>query len=99
MPTQITQRESNGRTYLRVEGDMMLDDALLIERIADEIHADSGGHVTLDLADLDFLDSDSASILKRIDGKNGLSIEGLEIFLQSAIDSAERNGQKRDTAE
>jgi len=92
MPTQITQRESDGRTYLQVEGDMLYDDALLIERIADEIHSDSGRHVTVDLADLAFLDSDSASILKRLDGKAGISIEGLEIFLQSAIDSAERNG-------
>lgn len=90
MPTQITQRESNGRTYLQVDGDMLVDDALLIERIADEIHADSGTHVTIDLADLDFLDSDSASVLKRLDSKAGISIEGLEIFLQSAIDSAER---------
>ena len=90
MPTQITQRESNGRTYLQVEGDMLLDDALLLERIADDIREDSGGHVTVDLADLDFLDSDSASILRRLDSKNGISIEGLEIFLQSAINSAER---------
>ena len=91
MPTQITQRESNGRTYLQVEGDMLLDDALLLERLADEIREDSGSHVTVDLADLDFLDSDSASILKRLDSKHGVSIEGLEIFLQSAIDAAERN--------
>ena len=91
MPTQITQRESNGRTYLRVEGEMLVDDALLLERLADEIHEDSGAHVTVDLADLDFLDSDSAPILKRLETRSGVSIEGLEIFLQSAIDGAERN--------
>lgn len=91
MPTQITQRESGGRIYLQVEGDMLLDDALLLERLADQIHEDSGGHVTVDLADLDFLDSDSAPILKRLETRSGISIEGLEIFLQSAIDAAERN--------
>jgi len=90
MPTQITQRESNGRTYLQVEGDMLVDDAILLERIATEILKDSGSQVTVDLADLDFLDSESASILKRLDSKNGISIEGLEIFLQSAINAAER---------
>jgi anti-anti-sigma regulatory factor len=90
MPTQITQRESNGRTYLRVEGDMLIDDAVLLERIAAEIQEDSGAPVTIDLADLDFLDSESGSILKRLDNKEGISIEGLEIFLQSAIDAAER---------
>lgn len=91
MPTQITQRESNGRIYLQVEGEMLIDDAVLLERIADEIRTDSGLHVTVDLADLDFLDSESASVLKRLQGKDGISIEGLEIFLQSAINAAERN--------
>ena len=91
MPTQITQRESNGRTYLRVEGDMLIDDAILLERIAAEIQEDSGAPVTVDLADLDFLDSESAPVLKRLESKPGISIEGLEIFLQSAIDAAERS--------
>ena len=90
MPTQITQRESDGKTYLQVEGEMLIDDAILLERIAYDIHEDSGSPVTVDLADLDFLDSESASILKRLESKNGISIEGLEIFLQSAIDAAER---------
>ena len=91
MPTQITQRESNGRTYLQVEGDMLLDDALLLERLTEQIREDSGSHVTVDLADLDFLDSDSAPVLKRLETTSGVSIEGLEIFLQSAIDAAERS--------
>jgi anti-anti-sigma regulatory factor len=91
MPTQITQRESEGRTYLQVEGDMLVEDALLLERIASELQENTGAHITVDLADLDFLDSDSASVLKRLDSKPGISIEGLEIFLQSAIDSAERS--------
>lgn len=69
---------------------MLIDDAVLLERIAAEIQEDSGAPVTIDLADLDFLDSESGSILKRLDNKEGISIEGLEIFLQSAIDAAER---------
>ena len=91
MPTQITQRESEGRMYLQVEGDMLVDDALLLERIASELQENTGGRVTVDLADLDFLDSDSAPVLKRLEDKPGISIEGLEIFLQSAIDAAERS--------
>ena len=91
MPTQITQRESEGRTYLQVEGDMLVDDALLLERIASEVKDSTGLPVTVDLADLDFLDSESASVLKRLSSNPGVSIEGLEIFLQSAIDAAERS--------
>lgn len=91
MPTQITQRESEGRIFLQVEGDMLVEDALLLERIAAQLQDDTGARVTVDLADLDFLDSDSASILKRLASRPGVSIEGLEIFLQSAIDAAERS--------
>ena len=92
MPTNITQTVSDdGRVILRVEGDMMLDDALLLEKIALEMRTDHGGDVMVDVADLDFLDSDSASVLKRLQLEQGVSIEGMEIFLQSAIDSAERN--------
>ena len=93
MPTNITQTvsETDGRVILRVEGDMMLDDALLLEKIALEMRTDHGGDVMVDVADLDFLDSDSASVLKRLQLEQGVSIEGMEIFLQSAIDSAERN--------
>lgn len=92
MPTNIIQTvsETDGRVILRVEGDMMLDDALLLEKIAVEMQTDHG-NVTVDIADLDFLDSESAPVLKRLQQQHGFTIEGMEIFLQSAIDSAERN--------
>jgi anti-anti-sigma regulatory factor len=94
MPTQITQSEcANGDgTILRVEGEMMLDDAVVLEKIALEIQGDSGRDVIIDLADLDFLDSESAVVLRRLKDREGFSIEGIEIFLQSAINTAERFG-------
>ena len=76
---------------LHVEGDMFLDDALLLEKIAVGMRDDHHQEVAIDLADLDFLDSESAPVLKRLSGERGFKIEGMEIFLQSAIDSAERN--------
>ena len=91
MPTNIIQTLSDDRLMLRVEGDMMLDDALLLEKIAIEMRSDHGRDVTIDIADLDFLDSESAPVLKRLEREHGFTIEGMEIFLQSAIDSAERN--------
>lgn len=90
MPTNITQTESDGRTYLRVEGQLLLDDAILLERIVDDLLADSSRPVSVDLADLSFLDSDSASSLIRLETRDSVEIQGLDIFLQSAIDSAER---------
>jgi anti-anti-sigma regulatory factor len=92
MATHITQinGEDGGRTILRVEGEMMFDDAMLLEKIALGISAELGAEITLDLADLDFLDSESAPIIKRLQDKHGFKIEGMEIFLQASVNDVER---------
>ena len=93
MATNITQsiNEEDGHVTLRVEGEMTIDDALLLEKLAVQMRSHYGTGVTLDLADLDFLDSESAPVIKRLQLEHGFAIEGMEIFLQSAIDSAERS--------
>ena len=85
-----TAIETESGTTLRVEGDLMVADALLLERITNELVA-AGTEVSVDLADLDFMDSESAAVLKRISDDPLVQLLGLEIFLQSAIDLAERN--------
>lgn len=92
MPTHITQIDDteHRRTILRVEGEMMLDDALLLERIASDVQTELDTCVTIDLADLDFLDSESAAVLRRIDQHIGFRIEGMETFLQTAVNAAEK---------
>ncbi len=95
MPTNIIQtvNDADGSVTLSVEGDMLLADALLLEKIAVGMRGDNFRDVVIDLADLDFLDSESAPVLKRLAKELGFRIEGMEIFLQSAIDSAERKAQ------
>lgn len=88
MPTQITQTDSDGNRYFRVEGEMLLDDALFLERVIRD--DDSNVPFIVDLADLDFLDSDAAQVLRRLETENDVKLEGAEIFLQSSIDLAER---------
>lgn len=90
MPTEIVQTESNGRVYLRVSGDLLSEDALLLERITNELIDSSDAPVIVDLADLGLLDSDSAAVLRRIQSTSRIEIHGMEIFVQSAIDMAER---------
>ena len=92
MATHITQIDDNEhqRTVLRVEGEMRLDDALLLERIASDIQFDRDTCVTIDLADLDFLDSEAGTVLRRLDNRVGIRIEGMETFLQTAINAVER---------
>lgn len=92
MATQITQidlPESN-MTRLRVEGEMLLDDAVLLEKLVKCLSEENTTKIVMDLADLDFLDSEAASILKKLEDSHQCEIQGIEIFLQSAVDMAER---------
>ncbi|MEP6947306.1 MAG: hypothetical protein ABJA02_15410 [Acidobacteriota bacterium] len=93
MPTTITQIDdsSAGQTTLKVKGEMSIEDARLLEHIGDDIRSETGHQIRIDLADLDFLDSDSAPFLKRLEARDGFKIEGIEIFLQTLIDRVERH--------
>ncbi len=93
MPTQITQidNHASGLTTLRVEGDLFIEDARVLERIGAGIRAETGNRVMIDLADLDFLDSESAPYLRRIKETDGFEINGIELFVQTMIDQAERS--------
>lgn len=92
MPTKIVQIEDaeRGKTILRVEGSMTKADALLLEKIALEMRGESKANLTIDLADLNFLDSESAPILKRMTSVHKFEIEGMMNFVQRAIDEIER---------
>ena len=92
MPTQITQIDDAERsvTTFRVEGDMLIDDANLLSRIALAHMHESGNSIVIDLADLDFLDSESAPILKLLEREYEFEITGSEIFRQTIVDAAEK---------
>lgn len=92
MPTSMTQVEDTerGKTLLRVEGSLMKEDAILLEKIVLDMREQLDKNITLDLADLDFLDSESAPILKRLESEHGFELEGLEFFLQKAISQSEK---------
>lgn len=92
MPTSMTQVEDTerGKTLLRVEGSLMKEDAVLLEKIVLDMREQLQKNITLDLADLDFLDSESAAVLKRIEREHGFELEGLEFFLQKAVAESER---------
>lgn len=93
MPTNIKQIEDaeRGRIVLRVEGEMFEADARLLEKIAHGMRDETEKNITIDLADLDFLDSDSAPVLKRME--RDFEIEGLMIFLQKAVEEHEHRNE------
>ena len=93
MATHITQvnDDENRQVRLRVEGDMFVDDAVNIERIAGFVGSETDYDVILDVADLDFMDSESAPVLLKLENQGLFRIEGIEIFLQNVVNDAERH--------
>lgn len=94
MPTTITEiiDEIRGKRILRVEGELTKQDAELLEKIALEMREQNNKNLTIDLADLNFLDSESAPILQRMQEILGFEFEGIEIFLQTLINQVEKRG-------
>ena len=91
MPTNITQLDDpeRNKTVLRVEGELLLEDAVLLEKIALEMRAANHPNISIDLADLDLMDSESASVVKKLEREHGFEIEGLQFFLQKIVEEAE----------
>ncbi len=106
MPLRITQKEcfnhprengdrgSSCGTLLRVEGSLYLEDAELLEKICRDIGEQTGGPLTLDLADLCFLDSESASVLCRLKREQDVNLEGLHLFIQKVIEITEAEARQ-----
>lgn len=93
MPTRITQvgDQAGATRRLKVEGTLTLADAELLESICDELCGQAGSFISVDLADITFLDSESASVLCRLKGR-GISLEGLDLFVRKVVELAEENG-------
>jgi anti-anti-sigma regulatory factor len=92
MPTRITQiGDPAGATRrLKVEGTLTLADAELLEDICNELCDQTDPCISVDLADITFLDSESASVLCRLKGR-GISLEGLDLFVRKVVELAEEN--------
>lgn len=92
MPTRITQVgcQTGATRSLKVEGTLTRADAELLEGICNELCAQSSC-VSVDLADITFLDSDSASVLCRLK-RQGISLEGLDLFVRKVVEVAEETG-------
>lgn len=94
MPTSITQidSEDGARTILRVVGSLTLIDADLLEKLCTDLGQKTHAKLVLDLTDLNFLDSESASVLYRLK-QQGVELEGLHYFIQKEIDVIERQAE------
>lgn len=93
MPIRITQVENakSNAAVLKVEGSLYLADAELLEKVCRDVGSQTGRSVTLDLAGLSFLDSDSASLLCRLKREQGVGLEGLQLFIEKVVELAEES--------
>jgi len=78
-------------TVLKVEGTLYLKDAELLEKICRDVTGQTGRPVTLDLASISFIDSDSASVLCRLKREQGVTLEGLHLFIGKVVELAEES--------
>jgi len=76
-------------TLLKVEGSLYLKDAELLEDICRDIGIQTHRRVALDLADLSFIDSDSASVLCRLTRDQAVKLQGLHHFIVKVVELAE----------
>ncbi|MCV4939090.1 STAS domain-containing protein, partial [Escherichia coli] len=63
MPTEITKKEASGITILSIRGEMSIDDAIILRRLVNDLLADDGKPIIVDIAEVAFIDSESAPIL------------------------------------
>ena len=76
-------------TVLKVEGSLYLKDAELLEKICRDVTGQTGRPITLDLASISFIDSESASVLCRLKREQGVTLAGLHLFIGKVVELAE----------
>ena len=78
-------------TLFKVEGTLYVKDAELLEKICRDVSRKSGHPVVVELSDLCFLDSDSAAVLCRMKREQGVSLEGLNLFIKKVVELADES--------
>ncbi len=76
---------------LKVEGTLYRKEAELLERICRDLASQTRNHITLELSNLSFLDSDSAAVLCLLKRELGVSLEGLHLFIGKVVQLAEES--------
>lgn len=78
-------------TVFKVEGTLYLKDAELLEKICRDVGNQTKRPVTLELAGLSYLDSDSAAVLCRMKREQNVSLEGLHLFIEKVVELTEES--------
>ena len=84
-----TRHHGSIPTVFKVEGTLHLRDAELLEKICRDVRNQTKRPVTLELAGLSYLDSDSAAVLCRMKREQNVRLEGLHLFIGKVVELAE----------
>src|SRR5258707_10754032 len=88
-PESVTRDPGTVPTVFKVEGTLHLRDAELLEKICRDVGNQTKRPVTLELAGLSYLDSDSAAVLCRMKRELNVSLEGLHLFIEKVVELTE----------
>lgn len=89
LPESVTSDTGIVPTVFKVEGTLYLRDAELLEKICRDVGNKTRRPVTLELAGLSYLDSDSAAVLCRMKREQNVRLEGLHLFIEKVVELTE----------
>src|SRR5260370_24229762 len=90
-PESVTRAPGTVPTVFTVEGTLHLRDAELLETICRDVGNQTQRPVTLELAGLSYLDSDSAAVLCRMKREQNVRLEGLRLFIEKVVELTEES--------
>ena len=90
-PESVTRDPGTVPTVFTVEGTLHLQDAELLEKICRDVGNQTQRPVTLELAGLSYLDSDSAAVLCRMKREQNVRLEGLRLFIEKVVELTEES--------
>ena len=95
MTTRITKMDGRKRTTLKVEGTLVLDDALLLAKVCADLRRQGEQEISIALDELVFLDTSSAFVLSRLKHEAGIALEGAGFFVHQVLELAEKQSEAK----
>ena len=81
---------------LKVEGTIHLRDAELLEQICSDLFHETDRPLIIELSEISFLDTPSASVLCRMKRQKGIEIKGLNLFIKKVIELSDAPDSEND---
>jgi len=91
MTTRITQFNDTERTIFKVEGPLLLEDAIELGNTCKALRQQSEHEIAIDLLDVTFLSSSSAIVLCFLQYQMKVTLQGATFFVQKVLELAAKS--------